>query len=161
MTLSSRDNWLLRVFQRRGARHDTTGGWLLCSNFLWPADPERGLGDSFSAAAKTVSGILPVSLVLSTGCQLTISLGGKERCIWSSRKPTSPGKSTQELHTNFCFEYEELLGHFANWFWRVSNTRTVCLREVLVWAVIRGFVTFLFSGVSVFHLCDWWSCCLL
>ena len=92
--LRSRNTWLARfpwavLPPWCGAR----GAVRNCRSGL--AGPKRGLrGDiPSSCRIRFVSGILPVSPLLGTGCQRSLFFGGMETCIWMSWRAPRPSKS--------------------------------------------------------------------
>lgn len=105
-----------------------------------------------------VSRILPVSSLLSTGCQLRLSLGGREKCIWMSWWTPRLSKSTGVHPANLSFEREVLFGHFTNWRWCMSaNKDHVCWECVFgtqYWSSSQGICdSSVFWCVSMYSIC--------
>ena len=119
-----------------------------------------------------------MSLLLGTGCQLTLFVSGMEKWTWTSWWTPRPSKSTgvqlgkllsfehevlflhfpngsdvSLLLRTFC-EHRESFGHFDNWFWCVFIIEDpFCWGRVYLGYHFRhptsGFVAILSSGVWV------------
>ena len=113
--LHSRDIWLTE-FSERGRRHGIASGWLQSAAACGLLALE-GFGRVFLAASKTIRlGILPVSPLLGTGGQGTLSLVEREDAFARAgerQDPVSPPVCSQlpSLLVSECY-----LGIFASWF---------------------------------------------
>ena len=114
-----------------------------------------------------------------------------ERCLWTSWQAPRLSKSTGVHPATFSFEGEVLFGHFlligsdrclplrilfehwvlfgcfGNQFWCISDVEAYLCWEVFLFRLhvghlLEGLWQFcLLLCECVFHLCNWYSCCLL
>lgn len=144
------------VFPKGSCHHEDAARKASRSHCSWLSGPGGGLGISYQLPKPFVSGILPVSPLLGTGCQHALFLGGTERHLRMSWGAPRPSKSTGVHPANFSFELEVLFWHFCQlvlmyvWCWGLFVLESVYLGLI---SAILSEIYDSSSGVSVYSVC--------